>query len=508
MSVIPASARAIHRPSTSQNARRLVSHDLRAALADILDGLRIIDPSGLSQGDKLQFGRVRHASESLARLLDTALDPSHAAMGAPEPVQAALRDTQITEIDFHRFLHDIETRWRGRAESADLEFHVKLSAQVPPKIRTDLTSLERILSNVLGNALKFTGNGQVTLSVDVFETEELRISVTDTGAGFSDAALERIFALAPPVGTSSTDGSGLGLHIARTLADALGGQLQITNLAGGGACVCFRLPLENRAIDAAVTAKTDLPDLTGNRILLADDNDTNQLVAQGLLQKLGAEVVVANDGAEALDLVDQQCFDLALVDIEMPRVNGLEFLAALRARPGADRSLPVLALTAYVLADDRERIYAAGADGIISKPIMDIAAFGVSIRSVLRSVQTTRPIFDRARLTQLLDMVGDANAPEVARRLVWDLETSESGLRNAVEAADMTAVQKHSHVLSSLAATLGAENLRDGTIALEDAARTGDQGAVLLYWRKNAPTVAELRRAIEMETREPRRVPA
>lgn len=229
--------------------------------------------------------------------------------------------------------------------------------------------------------------------------------------------------------------------------------------------------------------------LDGLTILLAEDNPTNQMVATQMLESLGAEVVLAADGKEALERLHSDTFDVALIDIEMPRVSGVELIKLLRDEGGRFAALPLIALTAYVMREHREAIEAAGADGIIAKPILSIDEFGRQVRSILDDPPVARSAPpERARPT------GDGTAPtmdtetfralcaafdpprrgELLHKVSRDIETACHQITEARPETDHDVVRAASHVLISVAGTIGAERLMSLAKCLNSAGHDED----------------------------------
>ena len=467
----------------------LMGHDLRAAVSDVIGGLRLIDLDLMEQNARLQLERVRAAAEVLARLLEQEL-----ALLQGEP---AFPDVMPENVHILRLLNDLKVRWAGRAQEKGLNFDMSVGPSVPQVVKFDRTALDRGMSNILSNAVKYTDRGTVSFAVDLAADGALLFVVDDEGPGFSALALQSLFLLGERVNGHGKPGLGLGLRISKDMADRLGGQITVENRAGlagpaatpvKGARVTMRLPATVWAAvhnDHVVNPK--LPNLSNVRVLLADDSPTNQAVIGAMLSAMGAEYQVASDGVEAMNLLDHQEFDLALLDIEMPRLSGLEVLRLVRARPGRAAALPVLAVTAYVLRANREAIYATGADGILAKPVMCIEAFGLAIR---RAVSRTglelgdsgpaSPVdvalleFDRSRFDHLMTIAGPGAALELLSRLETDLRRVERGLIAAAAAADLAEVRGQTHVLIALAGAVGATPLQNLSERLNDCAHHGD----------------------------------
>ncbi len=452
----------------------LLGHDIRNAVADIMGGLSLADLSALDSASRQQLDRVRSASEQLARLTDEALalltgETSTDANNGHGQKLAPLLDT-------------LHARWSAHAREKGLSFSIVKHDDLPATIGTDRNALDRILANVIGNAMKYGGNGTVTLTVKMSAQETLCFSVRDTGSGFSDGALARLFELHGRAPDNVTPGSGMGLHIVRNLAKQINGRMEVGNHPDGGAEIVLSLPRAAWApgVNAPAIA-ADLPDLSGHCVLLAEDNPTNQLLIRQMLETLGADCVVASDGQEALEQLHTQPFDLALIDIEMPRLSGLDLIRALR-RIGPDASqLPVLAITAYVLSANRDGIYEAGADGILAKPILSLEAFGEAIIGVMqkragpldegpRPVDTRAAPVDALHLDRLLALAGAEGGRELLLRLRQDFETVRQGIVTGLETTDYAQIRGRTHVLISLAGAIGADSLQDMADRLNAAA--------------------------------------
>lgn len=464
-------------------ALALLGHDIRAALSDVLGGLRLIDLARVDPDTRAQLERMRAAGELLARLVEEGLG---AMLGAAAAAPAA-------NVQLPRLLRDIQMRWSARAREKGLEFVLSEEGILPPVITADRIGLERMLSNLLSNAVKYTDRGRVQLSVRRGGDGSLMFVVEDDGPGFSPAAMAQLFQFHGRPASTEKPGQGLGLHIAKELATRAGGSLTAANRAEGGAILTLVLPPEScRPADGVAAADTDaaLPDLTRHRVLLAEDSPTNQLLLRRMLETLGAEVTVAGDGVEAVQAFDRETFDLALIDIEMPRLSGIDVIRALRASGGRQARIPVLAVTAYVLRANREAIYAAGADAIVAKPVGGIEAFGAAIARVLARSSPAEgdpdpaepgveaPVMVAQQFDRLMEVAGAEAAPELLRRLIEDLRHVERQLHLALADPDWSEIRAQTHVLIALAGAVGALRLQHRSEALNAAAHRRDGAAL------------------------------
>ncbi len=455
----------------------LLGHDLRAAVSDIIGGLRLIDHDGVDDPTRLQLERVRASSETLARLLEQGLS-----MMLGEDDFAA---THPANLQMTRFLYDIEMRWSGRASEKGLTFTVSRSEDVPQVLTLDRIALERVLSNILSNAVKYTDAGTVSLDIGMAATGALRITVVDQGPGFSADALTRLFEFKGRPDGTGKPGQGLGMHITKNMAGRLGGTISVENLPECGARVTLDLPPESWTI-AAPDQVVELPDLSRTKVLVAEDNVTNQTIIGHMLAKMGAEYEIAEDGVEALHWLEREDFDLALIDIEMPRLNGIDVMRSLRSNDRLHSHMPIIAITAYVLRANRDAIYAAGADAILAKPLAGLETFGMAIANVLG--RASRPEedqasstadlaeFDRSSFDRLIEIAGPSAARELLERLCADLRKTERGLVAGLADGDVAAIRAETHVLIALAGAVGAARLQALSQTLNAAAHRRQRG--------------------------------
>lgn len=454
-----------------RNQAAMLGHDMRSAIADILGGLALADLSVLDARSALQVRRVQSAAEQLARLTDEAL-----ALASGDATERAPAPTQV---QLGPFLARIAARWQAHAGERGLGFEMELADDLPSAIGTDPAALERILSNLIGNAMKYSPGGAVRMRVHLGAQESLCLRVRDTGPGFSSAAMARLFEYAGRPADSVQPGTGLGLHIVRDLAQRIRGQLQVVNAPGGGAEVSLILPRAAWAPGVEVPgAISDLPDLSGREVLVADDNPTNQLLIRQMLETLGAQCSLVADGQAALEALTATSFDLALIDIEMPRLSGIDVIRRVRAGEGPGRAIPVLAVTAFVLSANRDQIYAAGADGILAKPIMSLDAFAEAIARVLRKRAGSDPAdpgdappFDRLHLDRLLALAGPEEGRELLCRMREDFGSVRAGLSQGLAGADWPLLRARAHVLISLAGAVGNATLQARAETLNTALR-------------------------------------
>jgi PAS domain S-box-containing protein len=346
-----------------------VSHEIRTPLNGVLGLARLMAEPGQTDARRQDYLRyLIDAAESLNGIVSNVLDLSKMEAGK----------LQIEQIDFD--LHDLIDKVHGAhvvlAEAKGLALHQSIAADVPRRVRGDPLRLRQILSNLIANAIKFTGHGEVALQVSVAARGLLRFEVDDTGIGITPTVLAGLFqpfAQADHSTTRRYGGTGLGLSITRELAQLMGGEVGARSQPGQGAHFWVELPLPEAdggdGFSSTRPGALERP-LGGLRVLVAEDNPVNMLIAAELLERLGVRVTRVCDGAEAVQACrsDPRAFDVVLMDLHMPVLDGLAAVRVLRADP-ATRHLPVVAFSAAALDHERTAARAAGMDDFVGKPV-------------------------------------------------------------------------------------------------------------------------------------------
>ena len=430
--------------------RQLLAHDIRSAVSDIIGGLRLIDQEGLPHAARAQVDRVQSASELLARLVEALLDEGH---HDPE-------DGTEGVLHLRRFLDDELRRWHGAAHGTGTRVTLDRAEDLPEIVSIDLLHLRRVLANLMSNAMHHAGGGMIVLSAELGVDRVLELAVRDDGPGFPEDLLSDPFR---PAVRGEGGGSGMGLHIAAAHADVLGGTLTAANRPAGGARVVLTIP--ERVWSRVAAPSSRLPDLSGRRILVADDSGTNRTLIRGMLNRMGAECETAADGIAALNWMARERFDLALVDVEMPTLGGIEVIRSERLRQAQGIAPPtaMVAMTAYVLRDNRDAIHEAGADGILSKPLGTIEAFGAAILDYIArgpdgsewAPEAAAPL-SAVTLAELLAAAGPEFGGQLLDRLREDLALAEENLQEGVARQDIALIRTQTHILLSLTSAVGA----------------------------------------------------
>jgi two-component system, sensor histidine kinase len=377
-----------------------ISHELRTPMTAIIGmtDLSLVEP--LSPKVREYLGAVHTNAHLLLELLNEILDLSKLESGTLMLDSAPLQLRKIVGELKHTFSH--------RAEQKGLRFEVITAPEVPEHLIGDSLRLRQVIFNLLANAIKFTEQGQVTLELTVDSACDreawIKFSVSDTGIGIAPADQERIFAPFTQVDASTKrrrDGAGLGLAISADLIRAMGGSRTVSSELGKGSVFGFVVPLLidrgklDEAPSANGTADTQLADMlmpasstSSLTVLLAEDTPTNQVLVRHALGKRGHQVVVAGDGRTAVELAQNRQFDVILMDLQMPDMDGFEATATIRRLPG--RQPPIIALTAHTMIGDRDRCLSAGMQDYLSKPI-DLRKLILTVESVAYEALAASP---------------------------------------------------------------------------------------------------------------------
>ncbi len=350
-----------------------MSHELRTPMTAILGYSQLLDERLGAEERSEALASIRTNGSHLLRLLNDLLDLSR--------MEAGKLWLQSETVQVDELLADLSATLAPQARERKLELRISRQPGAPAELSTDRLRLRQILLNLLDNALRFTEQGRVELEVRAGsggDRPSVEMVVRDTGVGMSPEEQLRIFRPFTQIDGSSTrrvGGAGLGLALSRRLAELLGGSIALESAPGRGSTFRLTLPSAADSFEAAppepVTARPAATDLTGRRILLAEDSLDNQRLIGMLLRRAGASVEIAENGRRALDralqaLESEEPFDVVLMDMQMPELDGYEATRALRER-GYTR--PIVALTAHAMTGHREECLAAGCDDYLTKPI-------------------------------------------------------------------------------------------------------------------------------------------
>ena len=348
-----------------------MSHEIRTPLNGVLGMAQAMEADRLSAVQRSRIDVIRRSGEALLTILNDILDLSK--------VEAGLLDLETAEFDLGDLTRNAHLAFAEAARAKGLALDLAIDPSAEGVYLGDTVRVRQILTNLLSNAVKFTDRGGIRLTARS-AAGLVTFTVSDTGAGIAPERLDKVFEKFVQADSSTTrrfGGTGLGLAICRELAQAMGGAISATSVIGNGSCFTVDLPLE-RCADQRVAAAHGNPAALSRgaedrniRILAAEDNPVNQLVLRTLLEQVGLQVEIVEDGVQAVERWERQTWDLILMDIQMPEMDGPTATRRIRAREAQTgrRPTPIIALTANAMRHQTDAYRDAGMDGFVAKPI-------------------------------------------------------------------------------------------------------------------------------------------
>ncbi|MFM5157570.1 TMAO reductase system sensor histidine kinase/response regulator TorS [Aeromonas veronii] len=454
-----------------------MSHEIRTPMNGILGGLTLLEDTHLSETQQRYLAAIEHSGESLLEILNDILDYSK--------IEAGHVEARREPFPLFQLVDELSALLRPKAAAKGVTLALEYAPELAPVVEGDLGKLRQVLGNLLGNAVKFTARGQITLTVAPLVCHGpcaepcIRFVVRDTGPGIpvdeQEAVFEAFRQRTRDVGHQG--GTGLGLAISRKLVAAMGGELHLASESGKGCEFSFSLPLQRSS--AQLPAEAQPLHLGQSRdILLVEDNEINRLVAHGMLTRLGHRITLAEDGRSALALVTERPFELALLDINLPDMDGMTLREDLTAisEEVHERPLPAIAISAQMYPEDIRHCLAAGFVDFVGKPVR-LAVLANAIEQLFRqdaspiaspvplsvAVSTTRPEFSNPVLDADLPLLGMARI----RQLVALFESQGRVLVDKLAQGEGSEQRQLAHKLKGSALALGLTEFASHCAALE-----------------------------------------
>lgn len=456
-----------------------MSHEIRTPLNGILGMATLLYDENLTSDGKHHLDTMKNSGDTLLTLINDILDFSKIEAGKLnlEQISFSLEDTVQELVSLLYF----------RAKEKNLVVHIELDPSLPKHISADVTRLRQVLTNLIGNAIKFTQEGSITVrtsgSAINDEAYLIRLDIIDTGFGMSEEAQGALFKSFSQVDASTTrkfGGTGLGLAICKGICEAMGGEIWVESEVGKGSTFSFTFKAEKanvipiwRKDPVAGSYDADLGAKYPFKILVADDHSTNQLLAKKFLEKMGYKPDIVGNGLEVLNALKLKSYDLIFMDGHMPEMDGYETTQKIHARYGKDKSPWIVAFTANASKEDQEKCYACGMNDFVAKPF-SISALAQALTKAQgrgsNSKTEATPSHTSFNPAEILNhFAGDeALMNEVIRSFLSTLPEAIEKLESAIKSGNAHDLKTSAHALKGSAANFHVATLQQSLQELED----------------------------------------
>lgn len=487
--------RAVAGEKTKAEFLAVMSHEMRTPLNGLIGSMDLLAQTGMSPEQRELLDIMEASGDILLGHVNSVLDISKAEAGAMQIFEA--------RFDIDRLIEDAVANQTGIAASRGTDISVVQLSGPLGEVVGDAGRIRQVLFNLIGNAVKFTDNGTVTVEteclVDPAEAggrKLFEIRVIDSGIGISDENLARIFEDFVTVDATygrAQGGTGLGLGIARRLAEAMGGEIGAESVEGEGSLFWLRLPLgvvdadartataEAAAKETALPARQEdaLAATPPQNVLVVEDNEINRFLLRRYLESAGHVVTEAVDGLQGVEIAQKQKFDAILMDISMPRLDGVAATEKIRASGGPSAAARILALTAHALPEEQHRFRSVGMETGLTKPISRIellrrlAAGDAATGAQGKGFGGQDAVLDTGPLNELVDQIGQEMAATLIQRLVEEGEVTVQRITALEGVAHDGEVARMAHQLAGTCGTFGTARLRVLLSAIETAVKSG-----------------------------------
>jgi PAS domain S-box-containing protein len=513
--------RALAGEKTKADFMAVMSHEMRTPLNGLIGSMHLMRQTPLDPAQAELMGIMETSGGMLLDHVNSVLDIARAEAGAIPLLRAG--------FDLDALVEEVVANQAGLARASGNAISVAQVTGPIGMVLGDRGRIRQILLNLIGNAVKFTNDGQIIIETErmtpsATEAGMVELRVIDTGIGISDANLERIFEDFVTLDTSygrETGGTGLGLSIARRLAEAMGGEVGAESVEGEGSLFWLRLPLPatdmappqtaaqmaqavvpDAGVDDPALLTTGLPVGPPKSVLVVEDNQINRFLVRRYLELGGHQVTEARDGIDGVEQAARLRFDVILMDISMPRMDGMEAARRIRAGGGPSAEARILALTAHALPDEQKAFRQAGMEATLTKPIGRndlLLAIAGQVPMAGPPDDSDASVVDGARLAELVQTIGPRMALSLLDRLTDEAEITVTRLMALPLDSEGAEVARLCHQLAGTSGTFGTRRLRSVLVAVEAAVRVGDQDGAAGHMAELPAVWSATRRVLRAE---------
>lgn len=489
-----------------------ISHEMRTPLTGILGALDLIAATNLSEQQSRYVRTANRSGHALLSVISDVLDISR--------LEHSRIDLDIDNVDLEQIVEDVVEIVGHLAGERGNVISVDIDEGLPPHLLGDAARIRQVLLNFATNAVKFTYDGFVKISVVQLgrsgDRVDIELSVRDTGPGISESDKDKLFqnfSRLSSIGSDTSGGTGLGLAISKRLADLMGGSVGVETELGKGSRFWFRLTL---GADAAKVSNENLPSfvqpaplqLRSRRVLVVDDNETVRTIVAGQLAASGHHAETAESAVKAVAMLKSTPFDVVILDVSMPVVDGFEALSIIRGLPGAAGQTPVIALTAHALIEVRQRCAAAGFDHFLTKPVRidDLArVINAATSATARPSQPKaapgvagkQPLFELAHIREQFTSIGDSNLRRIIDRYIIELDQQLALLAGEGEEISPHHLRRIVHTLAGSSSMIGAKRLGALASHLDGLASQKEDAQLAGFMEELVVTIRDTRTAAE-----------
>ncbi|MBF0225159.1 MAG: response regulator [Desulfobacterales bacterium] len=476
-----------------------MSHEIRTPMNGLIGMIDLLLKTKMDEKQQKYVETIKMSSNSLLMIINDILDFSK--------IEAGKLELENIEFNLKTVVEEVIALQTINAHAKDLKIKLLHPIDLPTLVFGDPVKLRQILMNLIGNAIKFTKKGYILVEIVVIEQNlnqaKIQFSITDTGIGISKENLEKLFKPFSQGDSSITrryGGTGLGLMISKKIIEKMNGEIEVESTEGKGSTFCITIPFAKKqdiketlpfvlddmiSIPKKTDDKLNIPKL---KILLAEDNLVNQTLGVELLQEeQGHDVIIANDGLQAIKKLEEDNFDIVLMDIQMPQLDGLETTRIIRnpASKVLNHNIPIIAMTAHIRKEDQEECTNAGMNGYISKPINPLKLFNEINRiinkstinnDVITKVEANTPNEKIFNKKEFLEIHFDNNiklAHKMTRVFLDEYEKIIDSIKAAIQTKDSKSLADTAHSFKGMVIYY-SKKASDKAYALEKIGKSGD----------------------------------